>query len=151
MKVSIWLVARAFLPFIFQTSLAGQVTSIVKVSGGAVNGNPRDSNGIISFKGIPFARPPVGTLRWTSPQAPNARSGTLNATTFGYTCWNNLIGCPVFTPFNEDCLTINVWTGSTSTTEILPVMFWIYGVDFNLGTPLNQPMTAQISQNRVRS
>ena len=110
------------------------LTSSVRVSDGPINGNPRNAQGILSFKGIPFAQPPVGDLRWTSPAPPTPWKCPLNATNFGATCWNNLIGGPVYTPFNEDCLTINVWTGAQDSNEKRPVMLWVYGGGFQFGS-----------------
>ena len=106
---------------------------------GTVQGNPRDSNGILSFKGIPYAQPPVDDLRWKSPQIPSPWAGTLDATQFGATCWGspglNALdsgGAPVNQ--SEDCLTINVWTPANNTAQNLPVMFWIYGGGFQYGS-----------------
>lgn len=110
------------------------LTSSVQLSEGLVNGNPRSSEGIISFKGIPYAQPPVGDLRWTPPAPATPWDSPLNATNFGATCWNNLVDAPVYTPFDEDCLTINVWTGANDTDEKRPVMVWIYGGGFQFGS-----------------
>lgn len=110
------------------------ISSVVKVTTGSVQGQPRNEDGILSFLGIPFAAPPVGQLRWKSPQSPVKFNGTFNATTFGYSCYSALLSLPPPTPQNEDCLTINVWTGASSTNEKRPVMFWIYGGGFQFGS-----------------
>jgi para-nitrobenzyl esterase len=81
-----------------------------------------------AFLGIPFAAPPVGSLRFMPPQAPACWSDVFDASNFGNTCaqWSpaggGLIG-------SEDCLSINVWTPAlpTASSTPLPVLFWIYG------------------------
>ena len=110
--------------------------STISLADGALVGNDRDSSGILSFKGIPFAAAPVGALRWAPPQPPTPWTGTLNATQFGFSCWSNLVGLGPgnATPNNEDCLTINVWTGATDSSEKRPVMVWIYGGGFQFGS-----------------
>ena len=118
-------------------SSASPLGSTVLLADGAIFGNERDSSGILSFKGIPYATPPVGALRWTPPQPPAPWIGTLNATQFGFSCWSNIAGLGVVgsaTPNNEDCLTMNVWTGATDSSEKRPVMFWIYGGGFQFGS-----------------
>ena len=83
--------------------------------------------------GIPFAEPPVGSLRWSSPRSPAPWRHTLNATQFGLTCYNMVQGYPAGHQ-GEDCLTVNVWTGATKMTEKRPVMVWIYGGGFQFGS-----------------
>ncbi len=82
------------------------------------------------FLGIPFAKPPVGSLRFQPPQN-TTWSGVLNATKFGHVCpqINMLTGVPFG---NEDCLTLNVYCPSNLTGS-LPVMVWIHGGAFTMG------------------
>lgn len=136
MKPPFSLSALALLRVITAAVHGGSVGSTITLGDGVITGNNRDSAGILSFKGIPYARPPVGDLRWTSP-IPPAKWTARNATQFGYSCWNNLVGGPRYTPYNEDCLTINVWTGASQTTEKRPVMVWIYGGGFQFGATAN--------------
>ncbi|WP_420633219.1 carboxylesterase/lipase family protein [Candidatus Palauibacter sp.] len=90
-------------------------------------------NGIRVFRGIPFAAPPVGELRWKPPQPvePWGRA-TLRANSFGPRCMQESFpagsvfrGPPA--PTAEDCLYLSVWTGATDAEERRPVMVWIHG------------------------
>ncbi|ESQ91483.1 carboxylesterase [Asticcacaulis sp. AC460] len=90
--------------------------------------------GVESFKGIPFAAPPVGDLRWRAPQPAAKWSGVRKADTFGHDCMQTPFGgdaAPLGTTPAEDCLVINVWRpAGVSPTAKLPVIFWIYGGGF---------------------
>ena len=110
-----------------------QLDHRVPISTGRIAGNPRDDAGILSFKGIPYAQPPIGNLRWRSPQPVSSWNHVLNATQFGFTCWQGLPFYPIYTPQNEDCLTINVWTPAKTTNDALPVMVWVHGGGFVFG------------------
>jgi para-nitrobenzyl esterase len=104
----------------------------VRVTGGLVQGSVRD--GVLSFKGIPFAAPPVDNLRWRPPQPVQAWSGVRQATAFGHDCMQLPFAAdaaPLGTPPAEDCLTLNVWRSADAPAEgRLPVMVWIYGGGF---------------------
>ncbi|XP_030271355.1 uncharacterized protein LOC115580822 isoform X2 [Sparus aurata] len=88
----------------------------------------RHNNGSYSFKGMPYAAPPVGTLRWAPPAEPVCRSGVTDAGHFGSMCsqvrpllsTGRVMG-------QEDCLFINVWTTTLQPDAKLPVMVWIHG------------------------
>jgi len=108
---------------------------IVSVTGGRVQGVTVE--GITSFKGIPFAAPPVGNLRWQAPQAVIPWQGIKKADHFGPSCMQDprmlkLFGAPP--EMSEDCLYLNVWTPAKSARERLPVIVWIYGGAYEYGT-----------------
>ena len=90
-------------------------------------------DGIRSYKGIPFAAPPVGDRRWRPPQPVEAwGQRTLRAHSFGPECMQTPYGAGSFfggppAPTAEDCLYLNVWTGADDASERRPVMVWIHG------------------------
>ncbi len=110
---------------------AGTGISRVKIDTGVVQGAA--SNGITSFKGIPFAAPPVGKNRWRGPQPAARWKGVRDATKYGADCMQLPFpsdAAPLGTPPSEDCLYMNVWTPAHSANAGLPVMVWIYGGGF---------------------
>ncbi len=106
-----------------------------KVTGGEVQGVV--AGDVASFKGVPFASPPVGDLRWKAPQPVKPWSGVKKTGVFAPGCVQDtrlvtMMGGPPNT--SEDCLYLNVWTAAKSHNEKLPVMVWIYGGGFAGGT-----------------
>ncbi len=125
-------VAAAFFTLSF--SAAGQVQT-AKVTGGDVQGVV--VNGVAAFKGIPFAAPPTGALRWTKPQPVAPWAGVRAASAFAPSCMQDAAMLQVQQAppaASEDCLYLNVWTRAGSARERLPVMVWIYGGGFAIGT-----------------
>ncbi|KAK0260420.1 hypothetical protein LTR35_018009 [Friedmanniomyces endolithicus] len=114
--------------------LSSLATSTVHIKSGELEGQPANNAGIKAFLGIPFAAPPVGNLRWQSPQPAPAFSGVRNATAFGASCYSAAPAFPQGGPVSEDCLFANVWTGAVSTIEVRPVMVWLYGGGFQFGS-----------------
>ena len=87
------------------------------------------------FKGVPFAAPPVGNLRWRETQAPASWSGVRLADKFSPACFQKVTRA--VPSVSEDCLYLNVWTPAQSRTAKLPVLLWIYGGGFQNGAASN--------------
>ena len=109
---------------------------VVKTDKGNIRGALTTDGQVRAFKGIPFAAPPVGDLRWRPPQPASGWKGIRDATQFGNHCLQS--GTARDRVFNdpgasEDCLTLNVWTPANVKKGSLPVMVWIYGGGFRGG------------------
>jgi len=106
----------------------------VMTRNGLVKGALNQNETVAIFKGIPFAAPPVGDLRWREPQPPLSWEGIRDATAFCSSCiqvssrrlpWTDEYMNRDST--SEDCLFLNIWTPARSASDKLPVMVWIYG------------------------
>lgn len=104
-----------------------QSTTVVHIDAGLVEGTVADE--ILSFKGIPYAAPPVGDLRWRAPQPVTPWTDIRDATAFGHDCMQLVRDVePIQTTPSEDCLFINVWRPATPAPAAnLPVMVWVHG------------------------
>jgi len=104
----------------------------VTIETGTLQGATAD--GVISFKGIPFAKPPLGQLRWRPPNPAPKWQGIRNATDYGPDCMQEPFpgdAAPLGVTPSEDCLYVNVWLPEKSAPgKKLPVMIWIYGGGF---------------------
>ncbi len=116
---------------------------VVQTDSGKVQGDFNGEKNVRSFKGIPFAAPPVGDLRWKAPQPAKKWEGILPCTDFGaspiqndpkpFYCWSEeFVARPE--PISEDCLYLNVWTSAPSAGAKHPVFVWIYGGGLNSGS-----------------
>lgn len=114
---------------------SASIDGTITISSGTILGNPRHANGALSFKGIPYAAPLIGDLRWKSPQPPVPFANMLNATQCGASCYvSTTAKVPYFTPPSENCLFLNVWTAAPLSTKERPVMVFIPGAGFQFGS-----------------
>ena len=108
----------------------------VKISDGKLLGVYDAAAKVYSFKGVPYAAPPTGNLRWQPPQPASKWKGVKDAKAFGSRCMQaKLFDDMIFRDPgpSENCLTVNVWTSDLSKSAKLPVMFWIHGGGFAAG------------------
>jgi para-nitrobenzyl esterase len=130
-KLTLFFAAALLLPGITTFAQGPQV----KIANGTLEGTI-DSTGIHSFKGIPYAQPPVGDLRWKEPQPAKNWDGVRKADHFGANAMQkNVFGDMQFrsSGMSEDCLYLNVWTPAKSAKAKLPVLVYFYGGGFVAG------------------
>ena len=111
---------------------AAHAGDVVKVESGQLQGVAKD--GVMAFKGVPYAAAPVGDLRWRPPQPAARWSGIRSAAEYGHDCAQKPFpsdAAPLGTAPAEDCLVLNVWRPADAPVNAkLPVMVWIYGGGF---------------------
>ncbi|KAK0101374.1 hypothetical protein ONS95_006549 [Cadophora gregata] len=138
-----------------------QIGQKVQTSSGIVEGHAADKTPSVSeYLGIPYAKPPVGDLRWAAPEALDSPDATINGSNFGFSCPSNggasfaavvanasnlnlapsalqvldeMIG-QTGDIFNEDCLTLNIWTKPQSEEKKKAVLLWIHGGEYVSGS-----------------
>ncbi len=105
--------------------------------------------GMDAYRGIPYAAPPVGALRWRPPQAPAPWSGTLNATRFADHCPQTASYSGIAST-TEDCLYLNVFVpADTSPGAKLPVMVWFHGGGFSVGESDDYDPDKWVARGRI--
>ena len=112
---------------------------------GEVEGVPTSTVGLVSFKGIPFAAPPVGELRWKAPQPPEPWEGVRKCDKYAPAAIQGRHGVPFYVEefpldftqieYSEDCLYLNIWTPAETKDDKLAVMVWIHGGGNEVGFP----------------
>jgi len=101
---------------------------------GAVEGVRED--GLMVYKGVPYATPPLGELRWREPQPAASWDGVRKADAFAPACMQKSVSMPGEAPpaTSEDCLYLNIWTPAKSASADLPVIVWIHGGGYSNGS-----------------
>lgn len=142
---------KKILHFFLAVCLSATVFScsndiVLSVDGGSLQGVPSEAEGVTVFKGVPYAAPPVGDLRWREPQPVVPWTGVKVADTFGCIPWQDdlskmdLYGKEFYSDgmpaMSEDCLYLNVWAPTKTLAKPsakLPVALWIHGGAFTHG------------------
>ncbi|HEV8492923.1 MAG TPA: carboxylesterase family protein [Candidatus Angelobacter sp.] len=129
----------AAIILLFSSAAFAAITDPVRVEQGLLAGISSSSADMRVYRGIPFAAPPVGDLRWKAPQPAAKWQGLLQAAEFSNACWQTpypaaaAIYQAKLPPLSEDCLYLNIWTPAKSAKDRLPVMVWIHGGGFTRG------------------
>jgi para-nitrobenzyl esterase len=129
----LWLFTLSALPAFAQLNSDAEAPR-VQTANGTLEGV--NASGVKIFKGVPFAKPPVGNLRWREPQPVEAWTGVRKADKFG----PRPMQLPLFSDMmfrsdgvSEDCLYLNVWTPAKSSAERLPVLVYFFGGGYRAG------------------
>ncbi len=116
-------------------ALTASITRVV--DGGVLADATADRDGVKAFLGIPYAAPPIGARRWRAPEKVPAWTGLRRVDAVGNSCvqeqaWRDVVLGPA--PQSEDCLYLNVWTTATSSAARQPVIVWLHGGGFVVGS-----------------
>ena len=130
LRKSLWPTALAALVLAPGAALA----TVVHVESGVLTGV--DANGLSIYKGVPYAAPPLGELRWREPQPVKSWKVVRKATAFAPACMQTGVSMPGETPpaVSEDCLYLNIWAPISRADKRLPVLVWIHGGGYTNGS-----------------
>lgn len=125
--------------------MAERATRVTTKNGDVVGFSDGD---VVRWRGIPYARPPLGELRLRAPQPPVAWPGVRKCTKFGFVApqrrSGTIVGLGKFASASEDCLTLNIVAPETISDEPLPVMFYIHGGGYFLGSSAQSVYGGQV-------
>ncbi|HKU43752.1 MAG TPA: carboxylesterase family protein [Polyangiales bacterium] len=112
------------------------LTNMLKTASGPIIGEVTENNGkqVLFFRGIPYAQPPTGDLRWKAPEPVKAWTTPRQATEWGNRCPQGESTLSSPGPMSEDCLYLNVLTPAKKSSERLPVMVFFHGGGLTVGT-----------------
>jgi len=140
--ISLLLSVILLLSFSFRHSIKASLHSDpIMTETGLISGVKSETSNVIAYKGIPFAAPPVGELRWKTPQPAIPWHGVRKCESFGPSPMQAkpvpfMVYTPEFLiperPISEDCLYLNIWSGAAK-GDNRPVFVWIYGGGFSSG------------------
>jgi para-nitrobenzyl esterase len=129
---------------LFSAAAALPAADLVKVTGGSLEGTLGSDPSVRVFRGVPFAAPPVGPLRWKAPQPVAPWTPARKADTWGTRCMQGtMFGLPLVSReagMGEDCLFLNVWTAARAAGEKRPVLVVLHGGGFAAGSA-SEPRT----------
>jgi para-nitrobenzyl esterase len=128
------LISPLALIFAGALPLCAAIDGPVKLDAGKVSGAPGTDADVRVFKGLPFAAPPVGPLRWRSPQPVAHWDGVRKADEFGPMCMQAAGRGGGAQRMSEDCLYLNVWTAAKTASERRPVLLWIHPGGYTSGS-----------------
>lgn len=115
---------------------------IVNTKYGNIRGKFGENPAAVEFLGIPFAKPPVGELRFCPPEEPEEWKGVLDCTHYTPACIQSRRAEHTF-PISEDCLYLNIYAPTELPDDKLPVFFWIYGGGFQTGQGLDPELNGE--------